>query len=151
MTKFRFYLTSIGCKILSVCVSIEMLILSGVLIYYYSQIPWYAILFAVAVTVLCWVACVICFTHGLVLDKQKNIITIITLKRKKIALTDIEKIEVDIENSIDPNKYCFITICLKESEQVKTSGFFSIIKKHDVQRTRLIVDEINKLITKGAA
>ena len=73
---------------------------------------------------------------------------IANLKRHIISIATIKTITVNANPSVDSEKYCFLEVCLLDGSIVKVSGYSSILKKGDVQRTREIVSRINTLLEK---
>jgi len=143
--KTKFNLTSIGLKIVATLLFLALTVLTIVLIIFRSQIPWYVIIISAIIMFIFFGICYIFFFNRIVIDTEKKIVSIRSLKLKKINFDSILRVEVEKSNSINPQKYCFVLFRLKDNEHYKTSGFSSIGKK-GVKITEEIVLEINKTL-----
>lgn len=144
MNKWTRSLSSIGCKLFSIILSLILTCLSIILLIYHKQIVWYYIIFSIIVTIFCIFASFIICNRKIVLDKQNKLIKIYNLKCLTLSINDIFQIRVDTNNSINPKLYCFVIINLKNGNNIKFPEFFALIKSNAVEKTKLIINDLNE-------
>lgn len=115
-----------------------------VLCLYHSQVSFWGIFFSVIATLIALFGTFLSFYNGIKIDYRNNTLVILTLKTKCYELKDLSSITVSTENSIDPKKYCHIVFLLKNGEEYRISGFLSVIKNRDVEKSIEVVDKLNK-------
>lgn len=132
--------TSIGGKILTLCLSLIFLIVTIIFIKY--RIEWYYVMFCIIMFALCSFTTYVCFNNKIIIDKTNGYLIIKNVKSKKIKIKDIEKIKIDTTYSIDPKKYCFVIFILKDGSIYKISEYSTLITSNAVKITKKKVDYI---------
>ena len=144
-----FSLTSKGYKILSILITIVMLSFSIVLLVYNRSVSPFAIIFAIATFLFTLLSSILCFTHRIVVNEKKGILTVANLIGQDIKLEDILDIIVNTKHSADERKYCFVDIILKENNKtIRVSGYSALVKKTAVNKTKNIVIELKDILSK---
>lgn len=147
MDKIRFSLTSKCYKCLGIVLSIELLIFFVVLIVNFQEIPLYAIIFVFLTFVFVLFCTILCFTHRIVVNKNKKSLVVVNLRKKEVRLEDVIDIKVNNRFSIAPKKYCYIDVALKEDRIIKIPGYSSmIVRKNDTEKTQRIIEKIKEII-----
>lgn len=144
--KIRISLTSGGYKILCIFLSAVMVALTILLIVFYKQVPWLAVFFVSCVALICIFACFLCFNHRIIIDQNTKSIKIHALKTTTIYFADIQSIKVDVSNSVDQRKYCFILFELKNGDIFRTSEYTTLFKNKAVSITQKKVKLLNEMI-----
>lgn len=145
-----FSLTSKGYKILSISITVVMLSLSIVLLVYNRSVSPFAIIFAIVVFLFTVFSSILCFTHRIVINERKGILTVANLIGRDIKLKDILDINVNAKYSLDERKYCFADIILKENNKtIRVSGYSALVKKTAVNKTRNIVIELKDILVRA--
>lgn len=144
MNKKTFSLVSVGYKILSVLLSSIFICLTAVLFYF--KAVWYAIVFSCVITLICLVATLLCFLNKIVLDLANRQIQVCSLKKYKFNLDELESIMVDVSNSVDKKKYCFIVIKTTGGTDLRISGFACLLHNKAVYYSQCVIDNLNASI-----
>lgn len=143
---YKYNLMSIGIKILSIIIFVSMTALNSVLIVFHNQVPLIAILFSCLVTLLLLFACILFFNNKIIINLKTRKVIAISFKKHTINIDEIKNIAVNNNPSIDSEKYCNIEISLSDGSIIRVSGYSSMLKKGDVQKTRDIVGRLNTLL-----
>ena len=98
-------------------------------------------------TLICVLGLILCFHNSITVDKTHKMIIVKTLKIKKIDFNEILKLDVDTNMSVNKNKYCKIYFNLKDGNVYTINGYLSILRTHDVEKSKEIVQKINTLIS----
>lgn len=140
----KYSLSSLGGKILTILLSCFFLSITIVLCIYHSQVSFWGIFFSAIATLIALFGTFLSFYNGIKIDYRNNTLVVLTFKIKRFALKDLSSIIVSTENSIDPKKYCHIVFLFKDGEEYRISGFLSVIKNRDVEKSIELVDKLNK-------
>ncbi len=144
----KFHLSSKGFFINNFLFLLFAIIIFIVFCIFFSQIPIWAIILSIIILLFSILGIFSCLGF-IKVNIKKNEIFILTYKIKKIKISDIKKIFVSVENSLDKKKYCNIIFLLNNNEKYFISGYLSYMSKnHDVEKTQKIVDQINLEINK---
>lgn len=146
MNNIRFALTSKMYKFWGMVISIGLLSFFILLIANFQEIPLYAIIFVFLTFVFALFGTILCFTHRIIVNKNKKSLVVANLRKKEFWLEDIIDIKVNDQFSIAPKKFCYIDILLKGGEIIKIPGYSSILKRNDVKKTNEIIEKVNKLV-----
>lgn len=141
-------LTSAGYKILTTLLSIFMVSLSALMIIFHEQIPWYVICFIIVVALFCLFGMFVCYYNRIVINVDEGYLSIYTLKHKRICIKDIKSVAIDKNHSINPKKYCFIIIQLKNGEIFKIPEYATLLKNRAVKITEEKIDILNQYLCK---
>lgn len=146
VNRMKFYsFTSLGAKIGSIFSVCWVLPIWIVFIIYHQEIPLWAILLASGFICLFSFSVFVAFYVGLVFDEKKGILTVRVLRKQKAKFSEIKDIRINNRPSVDPRKYCFIEVSLKNGKIIKMLGYTSFtFHKHDVEKSAKIVSEIKK-------
>ena len=138
--------SSLGAKFLCLILVASLCALNIALLIYIEQIPWYAICYSIFVLLFCLFGCYICFNHNIIIDYEKNILKICNLKNVKVSFEQINCVNISVENSLDPRKYCHILFNLKDGQSIKYSEYFTLIKANAVAITRDKIKQLSESI-----
>ena len=140
----KYSLSSSGGKVLTTLLSCFFISITIVLCIYHIQVGFWGIFFSSIATLIALFGTFLSFYNGIKIDYRNNTLVVLTLKTKRFALNDLSSITVTTENSVDPKKYCHIVFTLKNGEEYRISGFLSVIKHRDVEKSIELVDKLNK-------
>ena len=138
----KYYLTSIGGKLLSIWLFIIAFATTIFLFIFSSQVETITIAFSTFFTIFALFGIFLCFNNTITINYKTNELVVTTFKKKKFALQNIYKIIVSTKNSINPKKYCNIIFFFKDNQTYFISGFLSVFKYKDVEKSQKLVDEI---------
>ena len=139
-------LTSLGLKLISLIFAGVVLTLFTVLIVFRDQVPWYIFLFMPIALAFAVLECYACFFHKIKIDYNKNELKIYSLKLVILKINNVQKISVNVKNSIDRRRYCTIVFELKNNEQIAIAGYNLIRMKRATEITEEKIAILNKLI-----
>lgn len=140
----KYYLTSLGGKLLSIWLFIIAISITILLFIFFSQIEAIAIVFSTFFTIFALLGIYLCFNNSITINYKTNELIVTTFKKKKFALQNVYKIIVSTKNSINPKKYCNIIFFFKDNQTYFISGFLSVFKYKDVEKSQKLVNEIIK-------
>ena len=133
----RISLTSIGFKIVSICLLFCMVILFMCLVNYVDGHEW-AKVFCFFVVVLCFLGLIICFTHKIIIKEEYIILR--QLFPRKIPLKNIK--DIQFSDQYNSNIIIFIT----EEKEYKIAGYSNLKGyKSQLGQTEKIVKRIINL------
>ncbi len=144
--RVKFYpCQSVGSKVaccFAVCWFLPLLI---IFIIFYPEVPlWSVLLLGFWICFLIF-ATVACFFHGVIFDEKKGILSLRAIFWRAAKFSEIKDIRINNRPSVNPRKYCFIEVFLKNGKIIKMSGYSSCFRlKHDVEKSAKIVSEIKK-------
>ena len=146
--KYKFYsMTGLSYKIIGFMLSIFLISVTIALITFSNENPWYLIPVLSIFSLALLLGTILFFIDGVTLYPQKEQIKIQTIKKRILSYKEIDSISVDTKYSLDPRRFCFIVFTLKNGEKIKISGFSSAIRRNGVEKSREIVEDLNKFIS----
>jgi hypothetical protein len=128
MKKVIIDMTSIGYKILIIILTVAIFTLD--IIFFIYSLPLYGCIFLTCVLMLLLFGCYLFFKNKIIFKPNQKQLKVNAIFVKKLNLEDIYDIKVDVSNSINDKRYCFIVILMKNGQIYKFSGFSSLCKKN---------------------
>jgi len=140
----RYLFTTIGGLFLATIVALFSISIHIVLCVFYNQVGIIPIILSFICCSFLSFGTFLCYWSSIKINFKTKKVIITTLKRKVIDIDKIVKINISTENSVDDKKYCNIVFLLNNNTTYTCSGFRSVFKFKDVEKTKKLVKAINK-------
>lgn len=138
----KYYLTSKNGTVFAICFSLCCFALLITFLIHIKEVGFLPLIFMTFVTIFAIFGTLACTTNRIVLDFKNNIIKLCKIKRYKFDLDKLVKIDIVTKNSVDPRKYCHLVFNFIDNKQFTMSGFLSMFKYKDVEKTHQLINRI---------
>lgn len=142
----KFNLTSIYGFLFSFILLFITMIITIVLYVFHNQVNIFALILIWPFLLFSLLGIIACFLNTIKVDLKRHELTIFNLKKKVIDIDNLQDIYIKTDNSIDNKKFCNIVFVLKNNEKYSISGYSSILKNNNVEKTKNIIKNIKQLI-----
>lgn len=147
MEKKNFFLVSIGIKIIITLFTLGIVCISVLIILGIAQGHIFLEVFAFILSLFLLLIVYLCFSARIIIDYEKSIVKIISLRKKCIPFSNIKNCEINTTNSINPQKYYNICIADYQDNVTMIPKYVSLGRDHLI-KAKEIVNEINALNNK---